>query len=152
LRKKTGPRFPIFSRSNDCTLEDKVTDTGILQHAQPAIIICSRDRVRATAFYRDVLGLTLESEDKFAAVFRTGGVTLRLSLVADFVPHGHTILGFRVADVRATVQALRQKGAAFQRFPHLTQDESAIWTAPPGTPTVAWFKDPDGNLLSVFDA
>jgi len=126
-----------------------VTDTGILQNAQPAIIICTRDRARATAFYRDILGLTFESEDNFAAIFGTGGVTLRLSLVPDFVPHGHTILGFRVQDVRGTVQALQQKGVTFQRVPHLKQDDLGIWTAPGGSPSVAWLADPDGNLLSI---
>ena len=76
---------------------------GILETAKPAIVICTRDRARATAFYRDTLGLTLAHEDKFAAVFNTGGVTLRISTVADFTPHEHTILGFNVPDVAATV-------------------------------------------------
>jgi len=122
---------------------------GILEDAKPAIIICTRDRARATAFYRDVLGLRLESEDNFAAIFATGGVTLRVSLVADFVAHGHTILGFRVADVRATVEALREKGVAFNKYAHLKQDELGIWIAPGGAVSVAWFADPDGNVLSV---
>lgn len=126
-----------------------MSDTGILQNAQPTIVICTKDRARATAFYRDILGLSLDSEDHFAAVFRTGGITLRLSLVPDFVPHGHTILGFRVQDVRGTVQALREKGVAFQQIPRLKQDELGIWTAPGGTPSVAWLADPDGNLLSI---
>jgi len=126
-----------------------MSDTGILQNAQPTIIVCTRDRQRATTFYRDILGLRLESEDDFATIFRTGGITLRLSLVADFVPHEHTILGFVVEDVPATVEALRQKGVTFQRFPRLKQDEVGIWTAPGGTPTVAWLQDPDGNLLSI---
>jgi catechol 2,3-dioxygenase-like lactoylglutathione lyase family enzyme len=129
-----------------------VLHTGVLQNAKPAIIICARDRERATRFYRDTLGLQLESEDKFAAIFRTGEVTLRISLVPDFVPHGHTVLGFLVSDVRATVQALRDHGVTFQRIPRLQQDELGIWTAPGGTPSVAWFADPDGNLLSVSNA
>jgi len=126
-----------------------MSNPGILQNARPAIIVCTRDRQRATAFYRDILGLPLESENGFAAIFRTGGVTLRLSLVADFVPHGHTILGFVVADVPAAVRALGEKGVAFQQVPRLQQDELGIWTAPGGTPSVAWLADPDGNLLSI---
>ena len=122
---------------------------GILEAAKPAIIICTRDRARATAFYQDTLGLQLDHEDKFAAVFNTGGVTLRVSFVADFVPHEHTILGFRVEDVVAAVTALRDKGVTFSTFPHLKHDELGIWTAPGGAVRVAWFKDPDGNLLSV---
>lgn len=122
---------------------------GILKSATPAIIICSRDRARATAFYRDTLGLKLANEDNFATIFETGGVTLRVSLVPDFVPHEHTILGFRVSDVPATVKALREKGVTFESVLKLKQDQLGIWTAPGGALQVAWLKDPDGNMLSV---
>jgi catechol 2,3-dioxygenase-like lactoylglutathione lyase family enzyme len=125
---------------------------GILEAAKPAIVICTRDRARATTFYRDTLGLTLAYEDNFAAVFNTGGVTLRLSTVPDFAPREHTILGFQVQHVPATVKALCEKGLTFNRYPRFTQDELGIWTAPGGTVRVAWFKDPDGNVLSVTDA
>jgi catechol 2,3-dioxygenase-like lactoylglutathione lyase family enzyme len=109
----------------------------ILENAKPAIIMCTRDRARSAAFYRDVLGLELVREDKFAAVFGTGGVTLRVSHVADFTPHGHTILGFTVSDVAAAVRALNQQGLAFERFAHIPHDELGIWTAPGGKIQVA---------------
>ena len=125
---------------------------GILEAAKPAIIICTRDRARAAAFYRDTLGLPVAYEDSFAAVFNTGGVTLRVSMVADFTPHEHTILGFHVPDVAVTVKALRENGVIFNRYPRFTQDELGIWTAPGGTVRVAWLKDPDGNVLSVTNA
>ena len=124
----------------------------ILEAAKPAIVICTRDRARATVFYRDTLGLTLAYEDSFAAVFSIGGVTLRVSMVADFTPHEHTILGFHVPDVTATVKALRENGVIFNRYLRFTQDELGIWTAPGGTVRVAWLKDPDGNVLSVTNA
>lgn len=122
---------------------------GILESATPAIIICTRDRAQATSFYRDTLGLTLAQEDNFAAIFNTGGVTLRVSVVPDFTPHGHTILGFCVKDVEGTVRALREKGVTFEAVPKLRLDELGIWTAPGGVVKVAWLKDPDGNMLSV---
>jgi catechol 2,3-dioxygenase-like lactoylglutathione lyase family enzyme len=125
---------------------------GILEAAKPAIIICTRDRARATNFYRDTLGLPLASEDNFASVFNIGGVTLRVSAVPDFTPHEHTILGFRVDDVPAAVKALREKGVAFNIYPHFRQDELGILAVPGGTVQVAWFKDPDGNVLSVTNA
>jgi len=125
---------------------------GILESAKPAIIICTRDRARATAFYRDILGLPVACEDSFAAVFNIGGVTLRVSTVPDFTPHEHTILGFKVPDVSATVKALLEKGATFNSYQHVSQDELGIWTAPGGSVRVAWFKDPDGNVLSVTNA
>jgi catechol 2,3-dioxygenase-like lactoylglutathione lyase family enzyme len=125
---------------------------GILEAAKPAIIICTRDRARATMFYRDTLGLPLASEDNFASIFNIGGVTLRVSTVPDFTPHQHTILGFRVEDVPATVKALRQKGMAFNIYPQFHQDELGILAVAGGAVQVAWFKDPDGNVLSVTNA
>ena len=125
---------------------------GILESAKPAIVICTRDRARATAFYRERLGLVLDHEDKFAAVFNAGGVTLRVSFVADFTPHEHTILGFNVPDVKATVKALHQKGITFNVYPGLSQDELGIMTLPGGVGHVAWFNDPDGNVISVTNA
>jgi catechol 2,3-dioxygenase-like lactoylglutathione lyase family enzyme len=124
---------------------------GILEAATPLILICTRDRERSTKFYRDVLGLGFVSEDKFAVVLDVGGIMLRVSAVADFVPHEHSILGFRVEDVTATVKALREKGVVFNIYPHFKQDELGIWTLPGGSTHVAWFKDPDGNVLSITD-
>ena len=88
-------------------------------------------------------------EDNFAAVFDVGGIAMRVSTVADFVPHEHTILGFKVPDVPASVRALREKGVAFNRYPGFPQDELGILTLPGNEVRVAWFKDPDGNVLSV---
>ena len=125
---------------------------GILETATPAIVICTRNRERATAFYRDQLGLSLAFEDHFASVFNTGGVTLRVSFVADFTPHEHTILGFIVPDVEAAVKALRDKGVVFNIYPGFNQDAFGICSIPGGSIQVAWFKDPDGNVLSVTNA
>jgi catechol 2,3-dioxygenase-like lactoylglutathione lyase family enzyme len=123
---------------------------GILQSSVPAMVICTRDRARATSFYRDTLGLALREEDRFAAVFAIAGVTLRVSHVPDFTPHEHTIVGFIVPDVVSTVAALAGLGVAFHRYPAFTQDERGILTLPGGK-QVAWFADPDGNVLSVTD-
>jgi catechol 2,3-dioxygenase-like lactoylglutathione lyase family enzyme len=125
---------------------------GILENAKPAIVICTRDRARSTAFYRDTLGLTLAHEDNLAAVFHTGGVTLRVSTVPDFTPHEHTILGFQVPDVPAIVKALRDHGVTFNRYPHFHQDGLGILTLPGTTTQVAWLTDPDGNVLSITNA
>jgi len=122
---------------------------GILESATPAVVICTRDRARSIAFYRDTLGLCLAYEDDLAAVFSVGGITLRVSLVADFKPHEHTILGFNVPDVSVTVKALRAKGVKFNTYAALHQDELGILTLPGRTSRVAWFNDPDGNVLSV---
>ena len=124
---------------------------GILENAKPAIVICARDRARATTFYRDTLGLTLALEDELAAVFKLGEATLRISSLPDWTPHEHTILGFCVPDVSAVVRALMGKGVTFARYGHVPQDELGICTLPGGI-RVAWFKDLDGNVLSVTNA
>src|SRR5579872_4840475 len=103
---------------------------GILEFAKPVIVICTRDRARAAAFYRETLRLVMTSEDNFAAVFNVGGIALRVSTVADFVPHEHTILGFNVPDVTATVKTLREKGITFSKYNGFSQDELGILTVP----------------------
>jgi predicted enzyme related to lactoylglutathione lyase len=125
---------------------------GILQNADPAIVICAKDRDRATAFYRDTLGLTFLREDQFTAILKLGEATVRIGSVPDYIPHEHTILGFKVADVPATVRALREKGVEIQRFAHLPQDELGVCTLPGGKVRVAWFKDSEGNVLSVTNS
>ena len=124
---------------------------GILTTAKPVILICTRDVPRTAAFYRDILGLTPVSEDTYAAVFTTGGVMLRVSLVPDFAVNGHTVMGFQVEDLKGAVQALREKSVALHRPEHLTLDETGIWTIPGGLGQVAWIADPEGNLLSLTD-
>jgi catechol 2,3-dioxygenase-like lactoylglutathione lyase family enzyme len=125
---------------------------GVFEAARVAVVICTRDRARATKFYRDTLELPLVSEDNFAAVFNVGGTLLRVSTVADFTPNEHTILGFTVPDVTAAVKALRENGVAFNVYEKFKQDELGILTIPGGAVRVAWFKDPDGNVLSVTNA
>ncbi len=122
---------------------------GILTNATPIGIVCVRDRARAKPFYRDVLGLHLVHEDDFAAVFEVGGMSIRVSTVPDFTPHEHTVFGFKVPDIEAAVKALAARGVSFNRYEGFNQDALGIWSAPGGAVRVAWFKDPDGNVLSV---
>ena len=106
------------------------------------------DPARAKAFYRDTLGLRLVSEDGFAMVFDVHGTTLRVSRVREVAVAEYTVLGFEVADIVAVAKALAAAGVALMRVPGLPQDELGIWNTPDGT-KVAWFKDPDGNTLSI---
>jgi catechol 2,3-dioxygenase-like lactoylglutathione lyase family enzyme len=106
------------------------------------------DPARAKAFYRDMLGLRLVSEDPFALVFDVHGTMLRVSRVREVAVAEYTVLGFEVADIVAAAKALTAAGVALMRVPGLPQDELGIWNTPDGT-KVAWFKDPDGNTLSI---
>jgi catechol 2,3-dioxygenase-like lactoylglutathione lyase family enzyme len=125
---------------------------GILEAAKPVAIICTRDRARAAIFYRDTLGIRMKLEDHYAVVFEVGGVDLRVSTVADFTPHEHTMLGFRVPDVAAAVKALGEKGVTCDIYKGFNQDELGIFSLPNSALRVAWFNDPDGNVLSVTNA
>ncbi|MCB9682213.1 MAG: VOC family protein [Alphaproteobacteria bacterium] len=102
----------------------------------------------ARAFYRDTLGLTLVEDGPFALVFDGGGTVLRVQKVQQVVAPPYTSIGWRVADIEATVQALTDKGVVFARYPGMPQDALGIWDAPGGA-KVAWFKDPDGHTLSL---
>jgi catechol 2,3-dioxygenase-like lactoylglutathione lyase family enzyme len=112
----------------------------------------TRDPVRAKAFYAGTLGLRLVSDEApHALVFDANGITLRVSIVKNLTPTGHTVLGWQVADIVVAVKALTQAGVKFERYQGFEQDELGIWTVPNGAGKVAWFKDPDGNTLSISD-
>jgi len=112
--------------------------------------VATLDGARARSFYEGVLGLKVTSDDDFALALAVDGVgtMLRIQKVASFRPHPFTALGWRVKDIEGTVRELGRRGVAFERFEGLEQDEAGVWTSPSGT-RVAWFKDPDGNVLSL---
>jgi catechol 2,3-dioxygenase-like lactoylglutathione lyase family enzyme len=110
--------------------------------------VATTDPSRAKAFYRDVLSLLLISEDEYALVFDAHGTMLRVAIVGEIVLAPYTVLGWQVGDIGATVRGLAAKGVKFERYAWMEQDDQGIWSAPSGA-RVAWFKDPDSNLLSV---
>lgn len=120
----------------------------MLTDAKLVAFVSTADARRARAFYEGVLGLRVVSEEGFAIVFDVGGTTLRVTIAHEVVVGPYTVLGWQVADIAATVRSLRERGVAFERYEPFTQDELGIWAAPGGG-KVAWFKDPDGNILSL---
>ena len=124
----------------------------MLSQAQLVAFVPTTNPKRARAFYETKLGLRFVSEDKFATVFDSNGVTIRIANVSG-VPHkpaGFTILGWTVPDVRQTIRGLTGKGVLFERYGGMDQDALGVWTSPSGA-KVGWFKDPDGNVLSVTE-
>ena len=109
------------------------------------------DVSRAREFYRDTLGLRLVMEEPpFALVFEANGIMLRLGMAKELPPAHGTVLGWQVPEITATVKNLGQAGVRFERYGGMDQDELGIWTSP-SRAKVAWFKDPDGNILSVSE-
>ena len=109
--------------------------------------VMTADRARALPFYRDVLGLRLVAEDAYSAAFDCGGgAELRLTDHSDWVPHPHTVIGWEVPDIVAAVDDLAAQGIACAIYEGFGQDARGIWHSPASS--LAWFKDPDGNVLS----
>ena len=110
--------------------------------------VATKSPERAREFYENVLGLKLVADEQWAIVFDAKGTMLRVQKVQDLKPQTFTALGFRVPDIAAAVRDLAAKGVEFVRYEFLAQDALGIWDAPGGG-RVAWFRDPDGNLLSL---
>jgi catechol 2,3-dioxygenase-like lactoylglutathione lyase family enzyme len=109
--------------------------------------IPTTDAGKARTFYEGVLGLRFVKDDGFAMVLDANGIMVRVAR-AQFTPAQFTILGWQVTDIEKVAAALAEKGVHFERFGFFEQDALGVWTAPTGD-KVAWFKDPDGNILSV---
>jgi len=105
---------------------------------------------RSRAFYEEVLGLRLVSEDGFACVFDANGTMLRVTAAGEVAGAQYTVLGWRVPDIAAAVRGLYAHGVTFLRFGGMDQDDLGIWLTPGGD-MVAWFKDPDSNTLSLTE-
>ena len=112
--------------------------------------VATRQSDRARLFYNKTLGLRLVADTPFALVFDAGGTMLRISKVGELTLVPYTVLGWKVLNIRATVEGLTSGGVTFERYEGMPQDELGIWTTPNGD-KVAWFKDPDGNTLSLSE-
>jgi catechol 2,3-dioxygenase-like lactoylglutathione lyase family enzyme len=119
------------------------------KHSPVAFLATSNPKLART-FYSRILGLRLVEDDQFALAFDAAGVPLRIQKVDRVHPHPFTALGWQVGDIKRVVTGLARRGVVFERYPFMDQDEQGVWIAPSGT-KVAWFKDPDGNLLSISE-
>ena len=123
----------------------------MLGSADLIAFVPTRDPTKAREFYEQTLGLEFLSADPFALVFNAHGTTLRIanvSEVKDFRPAPFTIVGWQVTNASDTAGDLVKKGVRFERFPGMNQDAQGIWQSP-SLARVAWFKDPEGNILSI---
>jgi catechol 2,3-dioxygenase-like lactoylglutathione lyase family enzyme len=112
--------------------------------------LVTTDYAKARAFYEGNLGCEFVSLDQYALVISTGKNRIRITKVQGFTPARYTVLGWEVENIESVVAGLMEQGVAFEDYPFIQDRERLIWTAPSGD-RVAWFKDPDGNVLSISE-
>jgi catechol 2,3-dioxygenase-like lactoylglutathione lyase family enzyme len=110
--------------------------------------IATADGARARAFYEGTLGLSVLADDDFALALDGNETMLRVQKVERVAPQPFTVLGWEVPDISEVVAELAKRGVVFERYAGMPQDERGVWRSPSGA-RVAWFKDPDGNTLSL---
>jgi catechol 2,3-dioxygenase-like lactoylglutathione lyase family enzyme len=120
----------------------------MLERSEVIAFAAATDLDRARVFYEQVLGLPVAEQTDFACVVDAHGTMLRITAVPEVARAGYTVLGWRVHDITATARGLADRGVVFRRYDSMDQDEDGIWTTPGGD-QVAWFADPDGNVLSL---
>jgi catechol 2,3-dioxygenase-like lactoylglutathione lyase family enzyme len=119
----------------------------VLARSRVTAFVATTDAGQAGEFYEKTLGLRLIEDAPFALVFDANGAELRVQKVRQFTPQPFTVFGWNVDDIEAAVDALTARGVVFQRYEGMPQDARGIWES--GAARVAWFRDPDGNTLSL---
>lgn len=122
-----------------------------LKSAKSTVFLATANAEAAREFYEGTLGLSLASDDPFALVYPLAGAELRLSKVPNHTPLPFTVLDWQVESITEAHAALADKGVTFTIYEGMGQDDKGIWTSPDGGARILWFKDPDGNVLSVSE-
>jgi catechol 2,3-dioxygenase-like lactoylglutathione lyase family enzyme len=120
----------------------------VLDEAELVAFVPCSDLEVSSRFYGDVLGLRLLEASEFAHTYDVNGTQLRVTLVDRPARAPYTVLGWRVPDIAVAIRGLRAAGVELKRYDGMTQDEHDTWTAPGGS-RIAWFADPDGNIISL---
>jgi catechol 2,3-dioxygenase-like lactoylglutathione lyase family enzyme len=108
----------------------------------------TKDSARSREFYEGKLGFKFVSDDQYALVMQAGESMIRIAKAGKFTPAQYTVMGWEVTDIEAMVKWLNGRGVTFEKYPFVQDLERGIWTTPNGD-KIAWFKDPDGNVLSL---
>jgi catechol 2,3-dioxygenase-like lactoylglutathione lyase family enzyme len=120
----------------------------MLRQEKLTAFLATADPGRARAFFEGVLGLTFAGENEHLVMFETDSARLNLQKTEVVKPPFGTAVGWHVKNLRESIKGLAARGVTFERYENMAQDDLAIWSPAPGA-GVAWFKDPDGNLLSL---
>jgi catechol 2,3-dioxygenase-like lactoylglutathione lyase family enzyme len=109
------------------------------------------DLTKVKEFYSGLLGLEVTDEHELLTLHLAGGNNVLIYPKANHIPATFTVLNFPVADVEQAVDELSKRGVRFEKYdgPEIKTDEKGIMRG--NGPTIAWFKDPAGNILSVLE-
>jgi catechol 2,3-dioxygenase-like lactoylglutathione lyase family enzyme len=129
-------------------LENAGVEVNMLPLGKMIGFVMTRDYEKARAFYEGKLGFEFVTLDQFALVMKADGHMIRIAKDPNFTPRQSTVLGWEVADIEAAADALKHRGVEAEKYPFVQDQERGIWTAPGGD-KIVWFKDPDGNVLSM---
>jgi catechol 2,3-dioxygenase-like lactoylglutathione lyase family enzyme len=122
----------------------------MLGQSEIIAFVATRKPEESKRFYGSVLGLKFISDEEHAMVFDANGTMVRIQKAPEVTPPRYTVLGWRVSDIRSIMKELAAKGVQFERYSFLPQDETGVWN-PGGKTKICWFKDPDGNTLSLTE-
>jgi catechol 2,3-dioxygenase-like lactoylglutathione lyase family enzyme len=115
----------------------------------PVTFLYTTDAARAKTFYSETLGLKFVNQDDHGLVFDANGIVVRLTVIPGHKPTEHPVLGWEVPDIAVPAAELIKAGVKFEKYSFIEQDELGIWSSPDGATKLAWFKDPDGNVLMI---
>jgi catechol 2,3-dioxygenase-like lactoylglutathione lyase family enzyme len=115
----------------------------------PVTYVNVTDRQRSLDFYGTVLGLEVRDSDEYGAHLRLGPALLRLTVIPDHKAHDHPVLGWEVEDFDTAARDLLDRGVKFTIYDGFGQDELGVFSSEDGQTRMAWFPDPDGNMLML---
>lgn len=122
----------------------------MLKDLEPATMIPTKDLARARSFYEDVLGFTPDIEDPNGVSYRSGNGRFNIYPTQFAGTAQHTLIGWHTDDIETAVDELASKGVAFEQYDMPEFSTDAMGIADMGTEKAAWFMDPDGNILSIW--
>ena len=134
--------------TGDASRRSPTVGGTVLKRSEVVCFLQSEDLERSERFFQDVLSLPLVSRSPYASVFSIGGATLRVTRVDGLRPQPFSVFGWLVQDLRGALEELRERGTVVLVYEGQDQDDNSVWTTPNGD-LVAWFKDPDSNVLSL---
>jgi predicted enzyme related to lactoylglutathione lyase len=138
----------MFALNIELTSQKSLKVLRMLSQSKIIGFAATANPAEAMKFYGEVLGLELMEDGPYALVYVANGSSIRVQKVESVAASSYTVLGWAVEDISSTVQYLSGRGVRFERYSWLRQDAAGIWCTPDGS-LVAWFKDPDGNTLSL---